>query len=95
MAAATGLVNVFPPFRGTDFLPPFSIAGYASPSQSGNFRGPEYYVVPTVDFQRITGRHTLAFGGGYTKTSFLTDQTHGGENFGPLKPLWAPTPATR
>jgi len=85
VAAATGLVNVFPPFRGRDFLPPFSIAGYASPSQSGNFRGPEYYVVPTVDFQRISGRHTLAFGGGYTKTSFLTDQTHGGENFGPAQ----------
>jgi hypothetical protein len=85
VAGVTGLVNVFPPFRGRDFLPPFSIAGYASPSQSGNFRGPEYYVVPTVDFQRISGRHTLAFGGGYSKTSFLTDQTHGGENFGPAQ----------
>jgi hypothetical protein len=85
VAAATGLVSVFTPFRGRDFLPPFSIAGYASPSQSGNFRGPEYYIVPTVDFQRISGRHTLAFGGGYTNTSFLTDQTHGGENFGPAQ----------
>jgi hypothetical protein len=81
VAGETGLVSVFPPFRGHDFLPPFSIAGYASPSQSGNFRGPEYYLVPTVDFQRISGKHTLAFGGGYTNTSFLTDQTHGGENF--------------
>jgi hypothetical protein len=81
VAQSTGLVSVFPPFRGKDFLPPFSIAGYASLSQSGNYRGPEYYLVPTIDFQRISGRHTLAFGGGYTYTTFLTDQTHGGENF--------------
>lgn len=81
VAQSTGLVSVFPPFRGKDFLPPFSIAGYASLSQSGNFRGPEYYLVPTIDFQKVTGRHTLAFGGGYTYTTFLTDQTHGGENF--------------
>ena len=81
VAAATGLVNAFPPFRGTDFLPAFSIAGYAGLSQSGNFRGPEYYLTPTVDFQKTAGRHTLAFGAGYTRTSFLTDQTHGGENF--------------
>ena len=81
VAQSTGLVSIFPPFRGKDFLPPFSIAGYASLSQSGNFRGPEYYLVPTIDFQKITGRHTLAFGGGYTYTTFLTDQTHGGENF--------------
>ena len=81
VAKATGLVNVFPPFRDHDFLPPFSIAGYASLSQSANLRGPEYYLVPTVDFQKTRGRHTLAFGGGFTRTSFLTDQTHGGENF--------------
>jgi hypothetical protein len=81
VAQSTGLVSVFPPFRGKDFLPPFSIAGYASLSQSANLRGPEYYLVPTVDFQKIAGRHTLAFGGGYTYTGFLTDQTHGGENF--------------
>jgi hypothetical protein len=81
VAQSTGLVNVFPPFRGRDFLPPFSIAGYASLSQSGSFMGPEYYLVPTIDFQKIAGRHTLSFGGGYTYTTFLTDQTHGGENF--------------
>ena len=81
VAQSTGLVDVFPPFRGRDFLPPFSIAGYASLSQSGSFMGPEYYLIPTIDFQKIAGRHTLAFGGGYTYTTFLTDQTHGGENF--------------
>ena len=81
VSQSTGLVNVFPPFRGKDFLPPFSIAGYATLSQSGNFRGPEYYLVPTIDFQKVAGRHTVAFGGGYTYTTFLTDQTHGGENF--------------
>jgi hypothetical protein len=81
VAQSTGLVSVFPPFRGKDFLPPFSIAGYATLSQSANFRGAEYYLVPTIDFQKVAGRHTLAFGGGYTYTTFLTDQTHGGENF--------------
>ena len=81
VAKAAGLVSVFPPFRGQDFLPPFSIAGYASLSQSANFRGPEYYLVPTVDFSKTRGRHSLLFGGGFTRTSFLTDQTHGGENF--------------
>jgi len=81
VAQSTGLVNVFPPFRGRDFLPPFSIAGYASLSQSANVRMPEYYLVPTVDFQKTKGRHSLAFGAGFTRTSFMTDQTHGGENF--------------
>ena len=46
VAQSTGLVDVFPPFRGRDFLPPFSIAGYASLSQSGSFMGPEYYLIP-------------------------------------------------
>lgn len=81
VAKSTGLVNVFPPFEGIDFLAPMSIAGYASLSESANSRGPEYYIVPTLDFTKTTGRHTLAFGAGYTRTSFLTDQTHGGENF--------------
>ena len=81
VAAAAGLTSVFPPFRGTDFLPPFSIAGYTSLSQSANLRGPEYYLGPTVDFQKTRGRHTLAFGGSSPRTSFLTDQTHGGESF--------------
>jgi hypothetical protein len=81
VAQSTGLVSVFPAFRGKPFLPPFSIAGYASLSQSADLRGPEYYLVPTIDFQKVVGRHAFAFGGGYTNTSFLTDQTHGGENF--------------
>ncbi len=94
VAAAAGLTSVFPPFRGTDFLPPFSIAGYASLSQSANLRGPEYYLVPTVDFQKTRGRHTLAFGGGFTRTSFLTDQTHGGESFASTQPASVPGPET-
>jgi hypothetical protein len=81
VAESTGLVSVFPAFHGKGFLPPFSIAGYASLSQSADLRGPEYYLVPTIDLQKVVGRHALAFGGGYTRTSFLTDQTHGGESF--------------
>jgi Carboxypeptidase regulatory-like domain len=81
VAKAAGLTDVFPPFEGVDFLPPMSIPGYATLSQSANTRGPEYYVVPTGDFTKTAGRHTLGFGGGYSRAWFLTDQTHGGENF--------------
>jgi hypothetical protein len=81
VAESTGLVNVFPAFHGDAFLPPFSIAGYAGIGQSGSVTNPQYYLTPTVDLEKIVGRHTLAFGGGYTNTSFFTDQTGGGENF--------------
>jgi Carboxypeptidase regulatory-like domain len=71
----TGLISTFPAYDGQDALPALSIAGYAGLGQFFGIEGPQYYLSWTGDAQKIQGRHTIGFGGGYTRTAFSTGHT--------------------
>ncbi|MGH9328389.1 MAG: TonB-dependent receptor [Terriglobia bacterium] len=82
LSQQTGLVSVFPPYHGFDFLPSLNIPGYPALSEFYGNQGPEYFLTWTGDAQKISGRHTIAFGGGYVRDSYFADHTAGTEDFG-------------
>jgi len=90
LAQQTGLTAIFPPWAGHDFIPTFDIPGYTGIGTFFGAEGPQYYVVPTADFQKVKGRHTLGFGVGYTRTSFRTGHVVGDEFFAPGQTAFAP-----
>jgi hypothetical protein len=72
-----GLTSTFPPFYGNDLIPPLTIAGYPGPAEAPSILGPEWIHSWTADWQKITGRHTVVFGGSFYRGSFFTDNQTG------------------
>ena len=58
-----------------------SIPGYGGIGTYAGYEGPEGHYVSAEDLQKITGHHTLGFGGGYTQTFLRTGHTAGEEDF--------------
>jgi hypothetical protein len=58
-------------------IPPITIPGYPGLSQGISIYGPELEWHWTGDAQKIKGRHTLDFGGGIIRTTFVTDNQTG------------------
>lgn len=81
LASKLGLTAAFPDWNGNEFIASYTIPGYASIGTFYGVEGPQYYMVPTVDFQKIIGRHTLGFGAGFTRTTFETGHSSGEELF--------------
>src|SRR5215831_8271522 len=90
LARETGLTDVFEPWNGNDFIPYIDLPGYLPIQTFFGIEGPQYYLVPTVDFQKIKGRHSLAFGAGFTRTSFRTGHVIGDELFAPAQTSFGP-----
>ena len=82
ISQSTGLVNTFPLFHGYGQIPALVIPGYTTLSNAANYQGPEYYLTWTADAQKIWGRHTLAYGGGFLRDSYFVDNISPGEDFG-------------
>ena len=73
-AKEAGTLAAFPPWEGKyDTIPPTEIAGYPMLSQEPDFDWPEMLWSGTVDAQKVKGRHTLAFGGRFTRDTLFTD----------------------
>jgi len=75
-----GTGSVFPPFQGNKpipIFPPVSIPGYTGLSVSPQIYGPQLALSWTADVQKIVGRHTLEFGGGVTRSQFITNNLSG------------------
>ena len=77
LASSAGTLTSFEPFRGQQVIPPINIPGYPGLSQGISIYGPEYEWNWMVDSQKIHGRHTVDFGGGVIRTTFLTDNQSG------------------
>ena len=75
-----GTGDVWPPFQGNEpvpIIPPVSMAGYTGLGVSPQIYGPQYAFSWTGDAQKIVGRHTLEFGGGITRSRFITNNLAG------------------
>jgi hypothetical protein len=77
LAASAGTLTAFEPFRGQEVIPPINIPGYPGLSQGISIYGPEWEWNWMGDGQKIHGRHTIDFGGGVIRTTFLTDNQSG------------------
>ena len=77
LAKSAGTLDAYVPFRGQEVIPPVTIPGYPSLNQGISIYGPEYELNWLVDAQKIKGRHTIDFGGGVTRTTFITDNQSG------------------
>jgi hypothetical protein len=84
------LQDFSPDYHGTSILRPLNIAGYTGLNQFAAIDGPQYFLTWTGDAQKIMGRNTLGFGGGFIRTSFLVDCTFGFEDFGPAQTALGP-----
>jgi hypothetical protein len=80
-SATTGLNAVFTPWEGNNWVPTMSIPGYAGIGTYAGIEGPEGYYLWAEDIQTIKGRHSLGYGGGYTRTYLRTGHTAGEEDF--------------
>ena len=79
-ATSAGTFDAFPlEFGGLKRIPPLVIGGIGNLSQGYGYNGPENTLFWTADFQKIVGRHTLAFGGWYGHDHFVTDNQTGTE----------------
>ena len=81
---STGLDKVFPPFHGTPYLPNMSIQNFSGFNVGGGITGPQYYITGSGDVQKISGRHTIAFGGNWLRMSGIADSTTRSEGFNSL-----------
>ena len=70
-------VDGFPLFHGQAVIPPISIAGYASLSQGLAYYGPQYLISWIADGHKISGSHSIDFGGSIVRTTFKTDNQSG------------------
>jgi hypothetical protein len=77
LARSAGTLGAFEPFRGQEVIPPISIPGYPGLSQGIAIYGPEYEASWMVDAQKVISRHTIDFGGGLIRTTFVTDNQTG------------------
>ena len=77
LAKSAGTLEAYEPFRGQEVIPPITIPGYPGLSQGVSIYGPELEWHWTGDAQKIKGRHTLDFGGGIIRTTFVTDNQTG------------------
>ena len=77
LAKSAGTLEAYEPFRGQEVIPPISIPGYPGLSQGISVYGPEYELNWIADGQKIRGRHTIDFGGGVIRTTFITDNQTG------------------
>ena len=77
LAASAGTLAAYVPFRGQEVIPPITIPGYPTLNQGISIYGPEYELNWLVDAQKIHGRHTIDFGGGLIRTTFITDNQTG------------------
>jgi Carboxypeptidase regulatory-like domain len=77
LAASAGTLGAYVPFRGQEVIPPITIPGYPGLSQGISIYGPEWELNWLVDGQKIHGRHTIDFGGGVIRTTFVTDNQTG------------------
>jgi len=77
LAKSAGTIDVYEPFRGQEVIPPITIPGYPGLNQGVSIYGPEFEWHWTGDAQKIKGKHTLDFGGGVIRTTFVTDNHSG------------------
>ncbi len=77
LAQSAGTLAAYVPFRGQEVIPPITLPGYPSLSQGISIYGPEFEWNWLVDGQKIHGRHTIDFGGGVIRTTFITDNQTG------------------
>jgi hypothetical protein len=82
LAKQLNITSVFPSWHGFDWIPTYYVPGSPGIGTFYGVEGPQYAVTWTADFQKIKGRHALAFGGGFTRTTFNTGHTTGEEDFG-------------
>ena len=80
VASTAGTFEAFPlTFNGLKRIPPIVIGGIGNISQGFGYYGPENTFFWTVDVQKVTGRHTLSFGGWIGRDHFVTDNQTGTE----------------
>ena len=80
VASTVGTFDAFPlTFNGLKRIPPIVIGGIGNISQGFGYYGPENTFFWTLDFQKVTGRHTLSFGGWFGRDHFVTDNQTGTE----------------
>lgn len=77
LAKSAGTLDAYEPFRGQEVIPPISIPGYPGLSQGISIYGPEYEANWMADAQKTVGRHTIDFGFGLIRTTFVTDNQTG------------------
>lgn len=77
VARRAGTLDAFPAFRDTEVIPPISITGFAGLSQGLGYYGPQYDLSWTGDGSKTAGKHTIQFGGGITRTTFVTNNQTG------------------
>jgi hypothetical protein len=77
LARDNGTLTAYEPFRGLEVIPPISIQGYPSLSQGVSVYGPQYESSWIADAQKLSGRHTIDFGGSFVRNTFVTDNQSG------------------
>jgi len=77
VASRAGTLDAFPPYHGQDVIPPISISGYPGLSQGLAFYGPQYILSWIADAHKISGAHSIDFGGSIVRTTFITDNQTG------------------
>jgi hypothetical protein len=87
VATPAGTVAAFPSsvYNGLERVVPIAITDIGSLSQGFGYYGPDNLFVLTSDSQKVKGRHTVAFGGWYMHSHYLTNnQTGTQEQFNSL-----------
>jgi hypothetical protein len=77
IARKAGTLGAFPDWHGTEVIPPILIPNYPQLGQGGGYYGPQYSLSWIGDAHKITGRHTIEFGGSIINTRFKTDNQTG------------------
>jgi len=77
VAKAVGTLAAFPPFHGDDVIIPITIPGYPGIGQGVQIYGPQALFTWSADAQKLTGKHSIGFGGNIWKQGFTTDNLSG------------------
>jgi hypothetical protein len=80
LVTSSGLGAVFPPFLGSQILPPINIENYSGIPANDTTIGPVFQHSAIVDVQRMAGRHTISFGGAWVHTHEEQGQVSTTEN---------------
>jgi len=68
LVTSSGLGAVFPPFLGSQILPPINIENYSGIPANDTTIGPAFQHSAIVDVQKMAGRHNFSFGGAWVHT---------------------------
>ncbi|MBM3815338.1 MAG: TonB-dependent receptor, partial [Acidimicrobiia bacterium] len=70
---SAGLQNVPSKFRDFDFPVNFNVVGITGPGNGNLVNGPDFTYQGSISLNKITGKHTIAFGYDYTKLRTVHD----------------------